>query len=81
MFFNYVKICDGISSDNRDKITEILARNNLEFKIKSKIPSVMNSSFDGARMGSVGSKNDEIRYSVLVRKEDADLALNLMRTA
>ncbi len=78
MFSN---LCTNINAARKDQIISILADHGIEYKVRSKMPFRMNP-MDSAGIGGVGrtSGNFDVRYTVLVRKEEIEYARSLTNT-
>lgn len=63
------------------RVTNIFAEHGIQYKIKAKMPFGMHP-FDSATIGGVGrtSGNFEVRYSILIKKDNIEYALSLIKT-
>ena len=80
MAFGYVILCRGISSARAEKVREILAAHGIDSRMRGEQPFRLHP-FDEAALGGIGQTKQslEVRYTVLVRKEDLDAAGQLIR--
>lgn len=76
----FANLCTNISAARKDQIISILADHGIEYKFKAKMPFRMHP-MDSAGIGGVGrtSGNFNVRYTVLVRKEEIEHARSLIR--
>lgn len=81
MLFKYSTLLSNISASEIQRVTNIFAEHGIQYKIKAKMPFGMHP-FDSATIGGVGrtSGNFEVRYSILIKKDNIEYALSLIKT-
>lgn len=79
--FNMTKLIETSDLSEKVKIQEILAQNNIKYKIKTKDLYARNpvDTAQIGRFGTVGIKEPKYEYTFSVDKENLDYALYLIK--
>lgn len=74
--FNRQELTVTFSLKELNRIQNILAENNLEYRVKS----CLKGGIDRARMGSMGMNPEQMQeYIIYVHKDDLEMAARLIR--
>ena len=73
-----VNVATVTDSEKRNKIQEILAKNNIKYSIKTEYINQRNA-FDSAIIGN-RENSTKLKYMFYVNKKDADIAVHLINS-